>query len=69
MNLRSAIYQVQLKLDALLSNMPAFIISLRLFYDIQILFEDSKRQTDTEMTEKNAVITNRLYAAAQLTRM
>ncbi len=40
-----------------------------MFYDIQVLFEDSKRETDTKMTEKNAVITNRLYAAAQLTRM
>ncbi len=30
---------------------------------------ETGRKTDTEMTEKKTVITNRLYAAAQLTRM
>ncbi len=41
--------------------MTTFIISPRMVYDIQVLFEDSKREiggkTDTEMTEKKAVIT------------
>ncbi len=51
--------------------MFAFIISLRMVYDIQVLFEDSKRdkEENRHMTEKKTVITNCLYAAVQLTRM